>query len=121
MIGREPRGRPLALYTSGQTPKVKGLQSAYMSALFSTFDAKSSTSQQEFGCSKNGNPNSSREANLFSIKYSKSDKRTPIIYFIGLMSSPLERSLGFDLSAWLAKSEEALSFNSFRHIIIDDM
>ena len=25
MIGGEPRGRPLGLHTSGQTPKVKGL------------------------------------------------------------------------------------------------
>ena len=33
MIGEEPRGRPLDLHTSGQTPKVKGLQSAYMAVL----------------------------------------------------------------------------------------
>ena len=46
--------------------------------------------------------------NFFSIKYSDSDKRTPIIYFNGLLSSPLETSLGFDLSAWPAKFEEAL-------------
>ena len=45
---------------------------------------------------------------FFSIKYSKSDKRTLIIYFNGLLSSPLERSLGFDLLAWPTKSEEAL-------------
>ena len=68
MIGGEPRGRPLGLHTSDQTPKVKGLQSAYMVALFDTFGAKSSTSRQEFGSSKNGNPNSSREAKLFFYK-----------------------------------------------------
>ena len=59
MIGGEPRGRPLGLHTSGQTPKVKGFQSAYMAALFGTFGTKSLTSQEEFGCIKNGNPNSS--------------------------------------------------------------
>ena len=31
--------------------------------------------------------------NIFSIKYSKYDKRTLIIYFNGIFSSPLERSL----------------------------
>ena len=64
MIGGEPRGQPLGLHTSGQTPKVKVLQSAYMAVLFGTFSAKSSTSRQEFGSSKNGNPNSSQEAKL---------------------------------------------------------
>ena len=98
MIGGEPKGQPLGLHTSGQTPKVKGLQSAYMVALFGTFGAKSLTSRQEFWSSKSGNPNSSREAKLFSIKYSESDKRTLIIYFNELLSSPLKRSLGFGLS-----------------------
>ena len=56
MIGGEPRGQPMGLHASGQTPKVKGLRSA---AFFGTFGAKSSTSQQEFGSTKNGNPNSS--------------------------------------------------------------
>ena len=36
MIGGEPRGRPLRLHSSGQTPEVKGLQSAYMETLFGT-------------------------------------------------------------------------------------
>ena len=71
MIGGESRGRPSGLHTRGQTPKVKGLQSAYMAALFDTFGAKSPTSQQEFGSSKNGNPNPSREAKLFFNKILK--------------------------------------------------
>ena len=65
MIGGESRGRPLGLHTSGQTPKVKGLQNANMATLFGTFGAKSLASQEEFGCIKNGNPNSSREVKLF--------------------------------------------------------
>ena len=68
MIGGELRGRPLGLHTSGQTPKVKGLQSAYMATLFGTFGAKSLASREEFGCIKNGNPNSSREVKLFFNK-----------------------------------------------------
>ena len=68
MIGGEPRGRPLGLHTSGQTPKVKGLQSAYMAALFDTFGTKSLASREEFECIKNGNPNSSREVKLFFNK-----------------------------------------------------
>ena len=48
--------------------------------------------------------------NFFSIKYSESDKKTLIIYFNGLLSSPLERSLGFGLSARPAKCEEAVSY-----------
>ena len=71
MIGGELRGRPLELHTSGQTPKVKGLQSAYMAALFGTFGAKSLASREEFGCIKNGKPNSSREVKLFSNKILK--------------------------------------------------
>ena len=49
------RDQSLGLHTSGQILKVKGLQSAYMVALFGTFDAKSWTSQQEFGTTKNRN------------------------------------------------------------------
>ena len=48
--------------------------------------------------------------NFFSIKYSESNKRTLIIYFNGLLSSLLERSLEFDLLAWPAKFEEALKY-----------
>ena len=68
MIGGEPRGQPLSLHTSGQTPKVKGLQSAYMATLFGTFGVKSLASREESGCIKNGNPNSSREVKLFFNK-----------------------------------------------------
>ena len=46
---------------------------------------------------------------FFSIKYSKSNKRTLIIYFNGLLSSYVKRSLEFDLSTWLAKCEETLN------------
>ena len=45
MVGGELRGRPLGLHTRGQTPKVKGLYSAYMASLFGTFGAKSLTSR----------------------------------------------------------------------------
>ena len=46
-------------------------------------------------------------SNFFSIKYSKSDKRTLIICFNGVLASPLERSLGNGLSPWAAtKCEE---------------
>ena len=68
MIGGEQRGRPLGLYTSDQTPKMKGLQSAYMATLFGTSGTKSLTIRQEFESSKNRNPNSSREAKLFFNK-----------------------------------------------------
>ena len=98
MIGGEPRGRPLGLYTSGQTPKVKGLLSAYMTTLFGTFGAKSLTSRQEFGSFKNKTQTLVKRPKFFSIKYSESHKRTLIIYFNGLLSSPLERSLEFGLS-----------------------
>ena len=88
----------MGLHTIGQIPKLKGLQGAYMVTLFGTFGAKSVASWQEFGFLENGNPNSSREAKFFSIKYSKFDRKRLIIYFNGLMSSSLKRSLGFDLS-----------------------
>ena len=52
------RGQPLGLHTSGQTPKVKGLQSTYMGVFFDTFGAKSLAPRQEFASSENGNPNS---------------------------------------------------------------
>ena len=71
MIGGELRGQSLGLHTSGQTPKVKGPQSAYMAALFGTFGAKSLASREEFGCIENGNPNSSREVKLFFNKIHK--------------------------------------------------
>ena len=47
-------------------------------------------------------------SNFFSIKYTKYDKRTLIIYFNELLSSPLERSLEFGLSVRPAKYEEAV-------------
>ena len=42
------RGRSLGLDTSGQTPKVKGLQSTYMVAVFGTIGTKSLASWQEW-------------------------------------------------------------------------
>ena len=36
--------------------------------------------------------------NIFSIKYSKFDKRIEIIYFNELLPPPLKRSLEFDLT-----------------------
>ena len=85
MIGGEPRGRPLGLHTSGQTPKVKGLQSAYMAAPFGIFGAKSLASREEFGASKTETQTLVERSNFFSIKYSESDKRTLIIYFNELL------------------------------------
>ena len=43
-----------------------------------------------------------KRPNDFSIKYSKSNKKTLIIYFNELLPSPLERSLDDGLSAWAA-------------------
>ena len=65
-------------YGSGQTPKVKGLQSAYMIALFGTFGTKSLTSQQKFESSKNENPNSSRSRGetFFQLNTQKLTKGT---------------------------------------------
>ena len=108
MIGGEPRSQPLGLHTSGQTPKVKGLQSAYMEALFGTFGAKSLASRDSsLGASKTETQTLVERSNFFSIKYSKSDKRTLIIYFNELLFSPLKSS-GFSLSIQPAKCEEAL-------------
>ena len=90
MIGGEPKGRPLGLHTSGQTSKVKGFQNTYMTTVFGTFGTKSLTSRQEFGSFKNRNQTLVKRPNFFSIKYSKSDKKTLIIYFNGLLSSPGE-------------------------------
>ena len=85
MIGGESRGQPLGLHTSGQTPKVKGLQSAYMAAHFGTSGAKSLASQEEFGCIKTEIQTLVERSNFFSIKYSEFDKRTLIIYFNELL------------------------------------
>ena len=83
------RGQPLGLYTSGQTPKMKGLQSAYIVALFCTFGIKSldplRMETQTLG------------ETSFSIKYFKFDERTLTIYFNELLPSPLERNLGKNL------------------------
>ena len=49
-----------------------------------------------------------KRSNFFSIKYSEPDKGRLIIYFNELLSSPLERSLGFGLSVRVAKCEEAI-------------
>ena len=108
MIDRELRGLPLGLHTNGQTPKVKGFQSAYMAALFGTFGAKSLAFQEEFECIRKETQTLVERSNFFSIKYSESNKRTLTIYFNELLFSLLERSSGFGLLVPLAKCEEAL-------------
>ena len=65
--------------------------------------------EKSLGASKTETQTLVERSNFFSIKYSESDKRTLIIYFNELLSSPLERSLGFGLSVRLAKCEEAIS------------
>ena len=87
---------------SGQTSKVKGLQTTYMAALFGTFGTKSLVFWQEFGFIENRNPNSCQEAKHVSIKYSKSHKKILIIYFNGLHLSLLRRSLSNGLLVWAA-------------------
>ena len=82
MIGGEPRGQPLGLHTSGQTPKVKGLQSAYMAALLAP---RVWPLEKSLGASKTETQTLVERSNFFSIKYSKSDKRTLIIYFNELL------------------------------------
>ena len=106
VIGGEPRGRPLGLHTSGQIPKVKGLQSAYMAALLVP---RVWPLEKSLGASKTKTQTLVERSNFFSIKYSESDKRTLIIHFNELLSLPLERSLGFGLLVRAAKCEEALS------------
>ena len=66
--------------------------------------------RKSLGASKMETQTLVERSNFFSIKYSKSDKRTLIIYFNELMSSPLKRSLGFGLSVRPAKCVEALTF-----------
>ena len=99
MICGELRGQPLGLHTNGQTPKVKGLQSVYMAILFSHLAPTVQPLDKSSGPSRMETQTLVKRPNFFSIKYSESDKRTLIIYFNGLLSSPLERSLGFGLSA----------------------
>ena len=65
--------------------------------------------EKSLGASKTETQTLVERSNFFSIKYSESDKRTLIIYFNELLSSPLERSLGFGLSVRPAKCEEAVS------------
>ena len=99
------KGWPLGLHTSGQTPKVKGLQSAYMAALLAP---------RIWPLGKNLDPLRMETQiwverwSFFSIKYSKSNKRILIIYFNGLLASPLTMNLGNDLLAWPAKCKEPM-------------
>ena len=65
--------------------------------------------KKSLGASKTEIQTLVKRSNFFSIKYLESDKRTLIIYFNELLSSPLERSLGFGLSVRPAKCEEAIS------------
>ena len=68
MIGGEPRGRPLGLHTSGQTPKVKDLQSVYMVALFGTFGARVWPLEKSLGASKMETQTLVERSNFFLIK-----------------------------------------------------
>ena len=86
MIGGEPRGRPLGLHTSDQTPKVKGLQSAYMAALFlAPLAPRVWPLEKSLDASKMETQTLVKRSNFFSIKYSESNKRTLIIYFNELL------------------------------------
>ena len=67
----ESEGLASCLHISAQSPKMKGLQSTYMVALFGSFRIKSLDSRQELGHDENGNPNSSSEAKLFFNKILK--------------------------------------------------
>ena len=84
---------------------MKGLQSAYMAVLLVP---------RVWPLNKSLDPPRIRiytlvnRPNFFLIKFSKFDKKTLIIYFNGLLFSPLKRSLDNNLSAWPAKCEEPL-------------
>ena len=70
--------------------------------------------EKSLGASKTETQTLIKRSKFFSIKYSESNKRTLIIYFNELLSSPLERSLGFGLSVRPAKCEEALRACKFQ-------
>ena len=108
MIGGESRGQPLGLHTSGQTIKMKGLQSIYMTVFWALFVARVLPLEKNSGLPRMETQTLVERPNFFSIKYLESDKTTLIIYFNGLLFSSLERSLKFDLSAWPPKCKEAL-------------
>ena len=76
--------------------------------------------EKSLGASKTETQTLVERLNFFSIKYSKSNKKTLIIYFNELLSWPLERSLGFGLSVRFAKCEEALSVGG-NHIVENEM
>ena len=65
--------------------------------------------EKSLGASKTETQTLVERSDLFSIKYSESNKRTLVIYFNELLSSPLERSLGFGLSVQPTKCEEAVT------------
>ena len=65
--------------------------------------------EKSLGASKMETQTLVERSKFFSIKYLESDKRALIIYFNELLFSPLERSLGFDLSVRPTKCEEALA------------
>ena len=87
---------PLGLHTSAQSPKVKGLQNAYMISTFLVLLALG----KNLGMLKMKTQILVKRSNLFSIKYSKSDKKALMIYFSGLCPLALQRSLNYDLSTW---------------------
>ena len=84
----------MGLHTSGQTSKVKGLQSAYMAALLAP---RVRPLRKSFDPLRMKTQTLVVRPNFFSIKYSKYDKRTFIIYINGILPSPLGRNLSNDL------------------------
>ena len=88
----------MGFHTSGQTQKMKGLQSTYMGALFGTFGSKSLAPGKKLEPLRMEIQTLVKKLIFFSTKYSKFDKKTLIVYFNGLLPSPLKRSLGNNLS-----------------------
>ena len=85
MIGGEPRGRPLGLHTSGQTRKGKASKVPIWQHFLAFLAPRVWPREKSLGASKTETQTLVERSNFFSIKYSKSDKRTLIIYFNELL------------------------------------
>ena len=90
---------PLGLYVSVQSSKVTSLQSAYIALLLALLVPRVWTLGKNLGTMKIEIQTLVEGPSFFSIKYSESDKKTFIMYFNGLLSSPLEKSLSDGLLA----------------------
>ena len=75
------RVRPLGLHTSAQSPKVKGFQSAYMAILLALLVPRIWPLGKSLGTPRMEIYALVKRPNFFPIKYSKSLKKTHIIYF----------------------------------------